>query len=65
MVRKIVALEKIFSTYETNFHSCPVTLHQYTESGTKYMSVNFLLLKYQTDEYGIKDEIGGNEQTFE
>jgi hypothetical protein len=24
-----------------------------------------LLLKYQTDEYGIKDEIGGNEQTFE
>lgn len=65
MVRKIVALEKIFSTCETNFHSYPVTLHQNTESGTKYMSVNCLLLKYQTDEYGIKDEIGGNEQTFE
>lgn len=64
MVRKIVALEKIFSTYETNFHSCPVTLHQNTESGTKYMRI-VLLLKYQTDEYGIKDEIGGNEQTFE
>lgn len=45
MVRKIVALEKIFSTCEMNFHSSPVTLHQNTESGTKYMSVNCFTFK--------------------
>ena len=50
MLRKIVALEKIFSTCETVFHSCPVTLHQNTESGTKYMSVNCFTLKMKLED---------------
>ena len=43
--RKIVAQEKIFPICETNLHSYAVTLHQNTESGTKYMSVNCFTFK--------------------